>query len=72
MSSKEDMQETEASKIQLAVIANDVDYIKKSIDDIRRNYVTRQEFLPVKSLVFGLAGLVLTSVAGAIIATVIR
>lgn len=72
MSSKEDMQETEASKIQLAVIANDVDYIKKSIDDIRRNYVTRQEFLPVKSLVFGLAGLALTSVAGAIIATVIR
>ena len=35
-------------------------------------YVTREEFAPIKGLVYGLVGLLLTGVIGAVLALVIR
>jgi len=59
-------------RVKLAVIARDIDYIKKAIDDIRKNYVTQQEFKPVRLIVYGFAAIVLTAVVGAVIALVLK
>lgn len=56
-------------------MANDVSYIKKSIDDLTlkvdNNYVTKEEFMPVKSIVYGMVTLILIAVMGALIALVV-
>ena len=44
----------------------------KRLDKIEAKLVTRAEFEPVKSIVYGLVGLVLTSVIVALLALVIR
>ena len=49
-------------------IENSVDEIKKKLDD---NYVTQQEFEPIKKLVYGLVGLILTGVILALLGLVI-
>lgn len=35
--------------------------------DMTRNYITREEFLPVKAIVYGFAGLILAGFAGMLI-----
>lgn len=68
-----------SQETRLAVIANDITYIKeklKTIDDkIEGDFISREEFsakfYPVQRLVYGLASLVLISVFGALIGTVI-
>ncbi len=61
---------------QIALMAQDIGYIKRSVDDLTvkvdHNYVTKEEFKPVKQLVYGLVALILTAVVGAIMALVIR
>lgn len=61
---------------QIALMSQDITYIKKSVDDLTlkvdHNYVTKDEFKPVKQLVYGFVGLVLVSVIGAIMALVVR
>ena len=68
-----------SDETQIAVMANDVGYLKKAVDLIDKKidllngtYVTKAEFDPVKRVVYGLVGLVLTSVAGAALALVLR
>lgn len=60
----------------LAVIANDISYIKADITEIKRkldaDYVTREEFDPIKKIVYGIVSLVLTSVVIALITLVIN
>lgn len=41
------------------------------IDKIENGYVTKDQFVPVQKIVFGLTGLILICVVGAIIATVV-
>lgn len=64
------------SQIDLAVIANDINYIKKDVAEIKdtlaKNYVSREEFEPVKRIVYGLVGLILVSVMVAILALIIQ
>lgn len=68
----------EENKVKLAVMANDIEHIKLDLDeikklfkDLKKNYVTRAEFEPVKKLVYGLVALILIAVAGAVIGLVV-
>lgn len=68
-----------SQETKLAVIANDITYIKeklKTIDDkIEGDFISREEFDakfgPVQRVVYGLVSLVLISVCGALIGIVI-
>jgi len=40
----------------------DITYIKEAIDDIKKNFTPRSEFLPVKILVYGFIGIVMGGV----------
>ena len=61
---------------QLAVLANDVGYIKETVQDIKRlvedKYVTKSEFEPIKRIVYGVVGLILVAVVGALLTLVVR
>lgn len=65
--------ETQSTK--LAVIANDISYMKSDIHDIKSNvqqgYVTKDEFDPIKKIVYGLVGLILIAVVGALLSLVV-
>lgn len=67
---------------KVAVILNDVGHIREEIGDIKmdlqeqrkeakENYIRKEEFDPVKRIVYGLVGLILVAVVGAIIALVV-
>ena len=43
-----------------------------TMEDVKKNYVTKEEFNPVKKLIYGLVALVLSGVVGAIIGLVIN
>ena len=65
-----------SDKIQLAVIQNDITYIKQEVSEIKRlvqeHYVTKSEFEPIKKIVYGLVSLILIAVVGAILALIIK
>ena len=46
--------------------------IEKLENKIDKDYVHKAEFAPVKSLVYGMAGLIMMTVVGAILAGVVR
>lgn len=56
-------------------IKTEIKYIRRDLDDIKERldgkYVTKDEFAPVKSLVYGQVGLILTAVISAFIALVV-
>ena len=60
----------------LSSLKTDIDYIKRDVTDIKEtlktNYVTRDEFTPVKSIVYGMVGIILIAVFGALIALVVK
>ena len=62
-------------KVELAVMANDVRRIKTDVIEIKQRldskYVTKEEFDPVKKLVYGIVALILTAVVGALLGMVI-
>jgi len=45
--------------------------IMKEFSDIKENYVTKKEFMPVKSISYGIVGTVLTIVLTALVYTLI-
>ena len=55
-------------KVKIAVMANDIIYIRQSIDKIYKKleheYVTRNEFRPVKLIAYGLIGVISSTVVG--------
>ena len=57
-------------------MAKDIEYIKADVAEIKTkmeaNYVTREEFDPVKKIVYGLVSIILVAVVGALITLVIR
>ena len=59
----------ESIKIELRYIRRDLDDIKNKLDD---HYVTSEEFAPIKNIVYGLVGLILSSVVVGILALVLR
>jgi thiosulfate reductase cytochrome b subunit len=60
---------------KLAVLGNDIQYIKDMVKEIRMTldgeYVRKSEFEPVQRIVYGLVGLVLVTVIGGILSLVI-
>ncbi len=60
----------------VAVIANDISYIKSDIGEIKsrldHNYISREEFDPIKRLVYGLVALILVAVVGSLMTLVVR
>ncbi len=63
-------------KTILALLQNDMSYMKDKIDSIdtkvSNHYVTKEEFQPIKMVVYGLVGLILVAVVGALIALVVN
>lgn len=66
----------------IETIKNDISWIKDAVNDIKKNqenqskaneerYVTKAEFWPVKTIVYGGAGIILVSVFGGLIALVV-
>jgi ABC-type phosphate transport system permease subunit len=62
--------------VQLAILGSDVNYIKTAVDKIEHlivdKYVTKDEFQPIKRIVYGVTSLILTSVIVALIALVVH
>jgi len=58
------------------VIATKIDYIQRDVADIKRkleaDYVTREEFEPIKKIVYGMVSVILLAVIGALVAVVVR
>lgn len=59
----------------IELLKRDLSYIRDGIDDIQRELnkkVSKDEFNPVKNLVYGFTSLILVAVATALIALVVR
>jgi hypothetical protein len=65
-----------SDQTKIAVARTDIDYIIKTLDEIKlnlaQNYVTKAEFWPVKTIVYGGAGLILITVLGWLLSTVVK
>ena len=65
----------QSDETKLAVIQNDVTYIKEKMNAIdtkvSSGYVTKEEFEPIKKIVYGVVSLILVAVVGALIALVV-
>jgi hypothetical protein len=61
--------------IKLAVIQNDLTYIKEKMNAIdlkvSSGYVSKEEFEPVRKIVYGLVSIILIAVIGALVALVV-
>lgn len=66
----------ESDTVNNAVMRNDIGYIKRELVTINTkldsNYVPRSEFIPVRNLVYGLVGLILTAFIGALATLVLK
>lgn len=64
------------NKIDLALMAQKIDYIQKDVSEIKINiekdYVTREEFEPIKRIVYGLITLLLAGVITAMLSIVLK
>lgn len=62
--------------VKMAEFGRDLSYIKSSVDDIKNSidsdYVSKDEFEPIKKIVYGLVGLILIAVVGALMTLVIQ
>ena len=65
-----------AIDVKLGYISRDIANLTEMVEilskDVKKNYVSQAEFKPVKALVYGLVGLTLTSVFGALVALVMK
>lgn len=70
------MNKESTDKVKLAVIQKDLEYIKANVDDIKhkmeQDYVTQEEFKPIRNIVYGMVSIVLTGVVGALLALIIK
>lgn len=57
-------------------IAKDISYISSDVKEIKEkmesNYVTKDQFEPVKNIVYGMVSLILLAVVGALVALVVN
>lgn len=60
---------------KLALMANDLTYIKEKLNavdlKVSTHYVSKEEFEPIKKIVYGLVSLILIAVVGALVALVV-
>jgi tetrahydromethanopterin S-methyltransferase subunit G len=66
----------QSDETRMAILQNDIGYIKKQLDSIdnkvSNHYVSKEEFEPIKKIVYGLVGLILVGVVGAMVSLVVR
>lgn len=69
------MADNQRDEIQLAVIQNDLTYIKEKLNavdnKVSAHYVSKEELEPIKKIVYGLVSLILIAVVGALVALVV-
>lgn len=62
--------------IKIAGLTKDIEFIKTEVVEIKekleKNYVTEDEFDPIRKIVYGLVGLILVAVVGALVTLVIK
>jgi ABC-type phosphate transport system permease subunit len=66
------MSEQNNYQTDIKYIRRDLDEIKDLMKEQRETYVTKDEFRPVKTLVYGVVSLILVGVMSALIALVIK
>jgi len=63
-------------QLDTALLRKDLEYIKNEVSNLRSDihdgYITKTEFEPVQRLVYGMVGIILVAVVGALIALVIQ
>lgn len=66
----------DSSDTKIALIQQDISYMKDKLDNVDQkistHYVSRDEFEPIKRIVYGMVGLILIAVVGALVSLVIR
>jgi hypothetical protein len=64
-----------SDETKLAVMQNDVTYIKEKLnavdDKVSSHYVSKEEFEPIRKIVYGVVSLILIAVVGALVALVV-
>jgi len=65
----------QSSETQIAVMVESIGTIKRDVSEIKEklesHYVTKEEFDPIKKVVYGMVSLILVAVIGALLALVI-
>lgn len=65
----------QSDETKLAVIQTDLTYIKEKLNavdnKVSSNYVSKEEFEPIRKIVYGLVSLILIAVVGALVALVV-
>ena len=65
----------QTDETKLALMANDLTYIKEKLNavdlKVSTHYVSKEEFEPIKKIVYGLVSLILIAVVGALVALVV-
>jgi hypothetical protein len=65
----------ESMETKVAVLVNKVDYMSHTLDRVESKvttgYVSKEEFEPIKRIVYGLVGLILVAVVGALLSLVV-
>lgn len=65
----------QSDETKLAVIQTDLTYIKEKLNAVDQkvstHYVSKEEFEPIKKIVYGLVSLILIAVVGALVALVV-
>lgn len=65
----------QSDETKLAVIQTDLTYIKEKLNavdnKVSSHYVSKEEFEPIKKIVYGLVSLILIAVVGALAALVV-
>lgn len=59
-------------KLRVALLEQSVAHLKKDFDDKIATFITHDQFYSVRLLTHGLAGLILTGVVGALVASVTK
>lgn len=66
----------DTSDTKIALIQQDISYMKDKLDNvdlkISTHYVSREEFEPIKKIVYGMVGLILVAVVGALVSLVVK
>lgn len=76
------MADKESQAVKIALIQKDVGYMKDKFDEVKEqlngmdtrlssHYITKEEFEPVKKIVYGLVGVILLAVVGAVVSLVL-
>ena len=70
------LNENETVGSAITGIRKDISWIKNGVDEIKGNldkkYVTKEEFDPVKTIAFGLVGVIVVAVMGSLLALIMN